>query len=69
MAKKKYYAVRSGRIAGIYETWTQCEEQVKGFPGAEYKSFPTIQEAERYIGGADEQGGTSESVNEINAQI
>ena len=69
MAKKQYYAVRLGRIAGIYETWTQCEEQVKGFPGAEYKSFPTIQEAERYIGGADEQGGTSESVNEINAQI
>ncbi len=69
MAKKKYYAVRSGRITGIYETWPQCEEQVKGFPGAEYKSFSTLQEAEQYICGMDVQEGASESVNEINARI
>ena len=36
---KKYYAVRSGRKTGVFLSWAECEEQVKGFSGAEYKSF------------------------------
>lgn len=49
MAKKKYYAVRVGKIPGIYSTWNECQEQVKGFSGAEYKSFATLNEAEQYV--------------------
>lgn len=49
---KKYYAVRKGKTAGIYMNWDDCKAQVQGFSGAEYKSFPTIQEAEAYMGGA-----------------
>ena len=37
----KYYAVRTGRLPGIYENWPDCEAQVKGFKNAEYKSFTT----------------------------
>lgn len=33
MAKKKFYAVKVGKVPGIYSTWNGCEEQVKGFPG------------------------------------
>ena len=40
---KKYYAVRQGRVPGVYTTWADCEKQVKGFGGAIYKSFPTEQ--------------------------
>ena len=58
MAKRKFYAVKAGKIPGIYQTWSQAEEQVKGFSGAEYKSFPTLEEAERYI---TSQGGRIES--------
>jgi viroplasmin and RNaseH domain-containing protein len=29
MARKKFYAVASGRVPGIYETWEECEMQVK----------------------------------------
>lgn len=47
---KKYYAVRVGHNPGIYVTWSDCEVQVKGFPGAQYKSFPTEAEAKAYIG-------------------
>ena len=36
---KKYYGVKVGRVPGVYETWNECEAQVKGFKGAEYKSF------------------------------
>ncbi|BFG03526.1 ribonuclease H1 [Drosophila madeirensis] len=44
-----YYAVASGRKAGIYDTWAQCEQQVKGFKNAVYKKFNTRQEAEQFI--------------------
>lgn len=47
---KKYYAVRVGHNPGIYVTWSDCEVQVKGFPGAQYKSFPTEEEAKAYMG-------------------
>jgi viroplasmin and RNaseH domain-containing protein len=45
-----FYAVKVGKIPGIYSTWTQCEAQVKGFSGAEHKKFKTSKEAELYIG-------------------
>ena len=50
MAKKKAYAVRVGRNTGIFDTWDECRRQVTGFPGAEYKGFATVEEAEAYIG-------------------
>lgn len=46
---KKVYAVRNGRRPGIYQTWAQCQAQVKGFSGAVFKSFPTLAEAEAYM--------------------
>lgn len=47
--KKKYYAVRKGRQTGIFYDWNTCKEQINGFSGAEYKSFPSEQEAKAYI--------------------
>ncbi|WP_456156216.1 ribonuclease H1 domain-containing protein [Veillonella sp.] len=47
---KKFYAVKAGRTPGIYESWSDCEKQVKGFGGAIYKSFPTKAEAQAFIG-------------------
>lgn len=46
MPKQKYYVVWKGRKAGIYTNWADCEAQVKGFAGAEYKSFPNREMAE-----------------------
>lgn len=51
MAKTKFYAVRKGITPGIYTTWAECESNVKGFSGAEYKSFGTMPEAEAYMNG------------------
>lgn len=45
----KYYAVRKGHRPGIYSTWAQCEKAVKGFSGAEFKSFKSKQEAEAFM--------------------
>jgi len=46
MAKQKYYVVWKGRKPGIYTSWAKCEAQVKGFSGAEYKSFENRAAAE-----------------------
>ena len=47
---KKYYAVRVGKVPGIYQTWDECKKNVHGFPAAEYKSFPSEEEAKAYMG-------------------
>ncbi|MFR7592197.1 MAG: viroplasmin family protein [Longibaculum sp.] len=45
----KFYAVKKGRQTGIFLTWSECEQQVKGFKGALYKSFLTKEEAQNYL--------------------
>lgn len=47
----KYYAVQRGRSTGVFLTWAECQKQVIGFPGAVFKSFPTIEEAEAFVKG------------------
>lgn len=57
---KKYYAVAVGKTPGIYFTWEDCKAQVEQFPGAIYKSFKTIAEAEEFIEKASDAHGNSE---------
>ena len=42
MAKKNYYAVKQGKVPGIYRTWDACKAQVHGYPGAIYKGFERL---------------------------
>ena len=51
MAKKNYYAVKQGKVPGIYRTWDACKAQVHGYPGAIYKGFERLEEAEAFLGG------------------
>ena len=46
---KKYYAVREGKVPGMYETWEEWREQVMGYSGAVYKSFKTYDDAVLFI--------------------
>lgn len=45
----KYYAVRKGRKSGIFTTWDEAKAQVDGFSNARFKSFPTYEEAEKFM--------------------
>jgi ribonuclease HI len=45
-----FYAVKHGRVKGIYTTWELCKEQVTGFKDAQFKKFKTKSEANDYIG-------------------
>lgn len=48
MARKNtHYVVWVGNKPGIYSSWEECLKQVKGFPDAKYKGFPSRIAAER----------------------
>ncbi len=52
MGKSKIYVVAKGKTPGIYTAWTgvgQAQEQVKGYPGAVYKSFPAAGLAKAWL--------------------
>jgi len=54
--QKKYYAVAVGRRPGLYAAWygpEGAEAQVKGFPGARYKGFPSRAEAAEWLKDCD----------------
>ena len=49
----KFYAVRVGKEPGIYYTWRECLDQVRGFPKAAFKSFTTMAEAQDFLNDQD----------------
>jgi ribonuclease HI len=44
---EKYYVVWKGHKPGVYNTWAECEKQIRQFPGAVYKSFKSRALADR----------------------
>ena len=52
MPKQKYYVVWKGRRSGIFNSWRECEAQVSGYVGAEYKAFESRREAEQAFASA-----------------
>jgi ribonuclease HI len=56
--KRKFYVVWNGVAPGIYDSWEECQLQIKGYPDARYKSYATLEEAtEAYRGDPREQMG------------
>lgn len=37
--RRKFYVVWVGANPGIYDSWEECQLQIKNYPGAKYKSF------------------------------
>jgi len=44
-----YYAVANGRTIGVFSTWAECNQSVKGYKNAAYKKFDTKQEADDFV--------------------
>jgi ribonuclease HI len=63
--KNKYYVVWQGNEPGIYDTWTKCQEQIKGYPGAKYKGFKTKEEALSAFHGIYEDHTTKKAKRQI----
>lgn len=47
----KYYAVKKGKVPGIYFNWNDCKAMVDDIREQCIKSFKTIEEAEKFING------------------
>ena len=46
---KKFYVVWRGVKTGVFDDWPTTQALVDGFAGAQYKSFPTLAEAEARV--------------------
>ena len=44
-----FYAVKVGRVPGVYTDSSSADEQTKGYPGAQAKSFKTRMEADTFV--------------------
>ncbi len=54
--KRKFYVVWNGLATGVFDSWEECELQVKGYPGAQFKSFDNQEDAVRaYRGNPDDE--------------
>ena len=51
--KQRFYAVKKGRMTGIFTTWEECLEATKGFSSPEYKSFESEEAAQAYLNNED----------------
>ncbi|MCS7174664.1 ribonuclease H1 domain-containing protein [Pseudothermotoga sp.] len=51
----RYYAVKKGRLPGVYEDWEIAKQQVEGYSRAEYRSFSSREEAVAYLSGESQQ--------------
>lgn len=49
MARLQYfYAVKKGRVPGIYQTWYDCQIQILNYPGAIFRKFSSYEHALLY---------------------
>jgi len=53
-----FYAVANGRDIGIFSTWDECNNSVKGYKNALYKKFDKRELAEEYIRSQKNQQNT-----------
>lgn len=60
----KYYAVKNGRIPGIYVDWPSAQEQITGWTKPRHKCFATRIEAQRFL---DEDEPKTDSLDIVHA--
>lgn len=58
MKNNKYYVVWKGYNTGIYDNWNDCKKQVNGFSGGEFKSFDSLDEANKAFEGYSQSSNT-----------
>ena len=66
---KKYYAVKNGRVPGVYNTWDECKKQTERYPGAEFKSFSSEDEARAFVLGTLYDSPDDGAVSEVCAYV
>ncbi len=50
---KKYYVVWEGKKTGVFNSWDEVKRLIQGYPGAKYKSFPSLAIAQKAFADPD----------------
>ena len=45
----RYYAVREGRVPGVYTNWATARDHVEFYRNCDHRSFRTRKDAEHYV--------------------
>lgn len=48
-----FYAVRKGRLVGVFDNWKDTEKQVNGYKGSEFRKFNTKDAADKWLNEVD----------------
>lgn len=59
----KFYAVKSGRVPGIYTDWPSAQEQITGWQKPRHRCFTTRLEAQRFLD--DDTAQSAESLGTV----
>ena len=59
-----FYAVANGRDVGVFLSWDECNNSVKGYKNASYKKFDNREQAEEFIQ-ASQQNAVVEKVDDF----
>ena len=51
----KFYAVKNGRVPGIYTDWPSAQDQITGWIKPKHKCFTTHVEAQRFLDGEEQK--------------
>ncbi|MDE6090307.1 MAG: ribonuclease H family protein [Duncaniella sp.] len=43
--RRKFYVVWNGHATGVFDSWEECQLQIKGYPNAKFKSFDSQEAA------------------------
>ena len=63
----KFYAVRSGRVPGIYTDWPSAQKQITGWQKPKQKCFSTRVEAQRFLDEGDPK--STEKIDVTNSEL
>lgn len=58
----KFYAVKNGRVPGIYTDWPSAQEQITGWPKPKHRCFTTRAEAKRFLDEEERRASDSPAV-------
>ncbi|OIQ27737.1 MAG: ribonuclease H [Bacteroidetes bacterium MedPE-SWsnd-G2] len=50
-AKKKYYTIWQGHKTGVFDNWKTCKKHISDYKGAQYKSFESLEAAQKAFNG------------------
>lgn len=59
LPSSKFYAVKNGRVPGIYTDWPSAQEQITGWQKPKHRCFMTRAEAQRFLDGDERRASNS----------